>query len=72
MRSLKNKLHTFHGHQDDVLQVCWNPVNETIFASSSCDRRVHIWDISRIGEEQTAEDADDGAPELLVIIYTFI
>jgi histone-binding protein RBBP4 len=28
--------------------------------------RVNVWDLSRIGEEQTAEDAQDGPPELLV------
>jgi histone-binding protein RBBP4 len=28
-----------------------------------------IWDLSRIGDEQTPEDAEDGPPELLV--HTF-
>ncbi len=63
---MKNKIHTFEGHQDEVLQVSWSPHNETIFASSSSDRRVNVWDLSRIGEEQTVEDAEDGVPELLV------
>ena len=40
---------------------------ETILGSCGADRRVHIWDISRIGEEQSAEDAEDGPPELLFI-----
>ena len=44
----------------------WSPGNETILASSSGDRRIHVWDLSRIGEEQNPEDAEDGAPELLV------
>jgi WD40 repeat protein len=35
--------------------------------SASSDRRIHIWDLSRIGEEQTPEDAEDGPPELLFI-----
>ena len=26
-----------------------------------------MWDLSKIGEEQTAEDAEDGPPELLFI-----
>jgi WD40 repeat protein len=46
------------------LQVSWSPFNETILASGSADRRVHIWDVSRVGEEQDSEDAEDGAPEV--------
>lgn len=26
-----------------------------------------MWDLSRIGEEQTPEDAEDGPPELLFV-----
>lgn len=29
--------------------------------------RLHVWDLSKIGEEQTTEDAEDGPPELLFI-----
>ena len=36
-------------------------------ASSGTDRRLHVWDLSKIGEEQSAEDAEDGPPELLFI-----
>ena len=60
------RLHTFESHQDEILQVGWSPHHETILASSSGDRRLNVWDLSRIGEEQTAEDAEDGPPELLV------
>ena len=59
-------MHSFEGHTDEVLQVQWSPHVETAFASSSADRRVNVWDLSRIGEEQTQEDVDDGPPELLV------
>lgn len=62
---MKQKLHTFVHHQDEILQLAWSPTNETIFASSSSDRRVMLWDVSRIGLEQTPEDAEDGPPELL-------
>ncbi|XP_052243676.1 histone-binding protein RBBP4 isoform X1 [Dreissena polymorpha] len=48
-------------------QVQWSPHNETILASSGTDRRLHVWDLSKIGEEQSAEDAEDGPPELLFI-----
>lgn len=61
------KLHSFESHKDEIFQVQWSPHNETILASSGTDRRLHVWDLSKIGEEQSPEDADDGPPELLVI-----
>lgn len=67
MRNLKLKLHSFEHHTNDVLQIEWSPLNEAILASCSADRRINIWDLSRIGEEQSAEDAQDGPPELLFI-----
>lgn len=62
MRNLKLKLHSFESHKDEIFQVQWSPHNETILASSGTDRRLHIWDLSKIGEEQTPEDAEDGPP----------
>lgn len=59
-------MHKFIGHKEAVFNVQFNPKNETILASSGTDRRVHIWDLSRIGDEQSAEEAEDGVPELLV------
>ena len=50
-----------------LFQVQWSPHNETILASSGTDRRLHVWDLSKIGEEQSSEDAEDGPPELLFI-----
>jgi histone-binding protein RBBP4 len=68
LRNLSHRLHTFESHNDEVLQLNWSPHNETILASASADRRVNVWDLSRIGEEQTPEDAEDGPPELLVLL----
>lgn len=45
----------------------WAPFNEAILGSCSADRRVGVWDVSRIGMEQSAEDAEDGPPELLFL-----
>ncbi len=50
-----------------VLNLSWSPFNETILGSCSADRRVHVWDLSKIGEEQSEEDAEDGPPELLFV-----
>ena len=52
-------------HSDQVFKVEWCPFNESILGSCSADRRVALWDLSRIGQEQSAEDAEDGPPELL-------
>ncbi|KAK7025469.1 Histone acetyltransferase type B subunit 2 [Paramarasmius palmivorus] len=66
-RSPHKKLHVFEGHQDEVLHLAWSPHNPTIFASASSDRRVNIWDLSLIGQEQTPDDQEDGPPELLFV-----
>jgi histone-binding protein RBBP4 len=49
LRNLKMKLHTFDSHRDEVFQVQWSPFNETILASCGADRRLMVWDLSRIG-----------------------
>lgn len=67
IRNTKTKLHVFEGHSDEIFQVQWSPFNETVLASASSDRRLHIWDLSKIGETQSEEDAQDGPPELLFI-----
>lgn len=64
MRNIKFKLHSLMGHNDEVNGLSWHPHEESILASSSADRRIIFWDLARIGEEQTPEDAEDGPPEL--------
>ncbi|KAB5541592.1 hypothetical protein DKX38_014566 [Salix brachista] len=51
---------------EGVFQVEWDPNHETVLASSTDDRRLNVWDLKRIGEEQLELDADDGPPELLL------
>lgn len=34
------------------LQVSWSPTAETVLASGGDDRRLFLWDLSRIGDEQ--------------------
>ena len=68
LRNLSDPLSVFKGHTAEVFNVTWAPFGEgTILGSSSADRRVNVWDLSRIGQEQTPEDAEDGPPELLFI-----
>ncbi|KAM7274515.1 hypothetical protein ACFE04_016381 [Oxalis oulophora] len=54
-------------HIEEVFQVGWNPKNETILASCCLGRRLMVWDLGRIGEEQVPEDTEDGPPELLFV-----
>jgi histone-binding protein RBBP4 len=66
MRNLSHKLHTFESHKNEVISARWNPRIETLFASSSADRRINVWDLGQISAKQSAVDAEDGPPELLV------
>lgn len=67
LRNLKNTMHSFAKHTDQVMGVQWSPFQEQVFSSFGADRRVNVWDLSRIGREQDPEDAEDGPPELLFI-----
>ena len=66
MRNMGIKLHTLQGHQVEILQLSWSPHHESILATAGSDRRIIVWDLARIGAELSAEDAEDGPPELLV------
>lgn len=68
LRMLKMKLHALEGHQDVVTRIEWNPVEKQkhVLASAGHDRRIIMWDLSAVGNEQTPEDAEDGPPELYV------
>ena len=68
LRNLREPVSTLEGHRAEVFNVAWAPFGEgTILGSSSADRRVNIWDLTRIGQEQTPDDAEDGPPELLFV-----
>ncbi|EFJ05929.1 hypothetical protein SELMODRAFT_431142 [Selaginella moellendorffii] len=66
-RALSQPLHTFVGHMDTVVCVAWSPNHPSVLVTSAEDHRLMLWDVKRIGEEQSAEDAKDGPPELLFI-----
>jgi WD40 repeat protein len=65
IRRMAGPLFTFAEHVGDVRALGWAPWSEVILASASTDRRVMVWDLSRIGEEVVKEDRADGPPELL-------
>ncbi|KAJ8572208.1 hypothetical protein K7X08_008719 [Anisodus acutangulus] len=65
MRKLSSPLHVFGSHTDEVFQVEWDPNHETVLASSGGDRRLMVWDLNRIGDEQLEGEAEDGPSELL-------
>lgn len=65
VRRPDKSLHVLSGHEAAVTNVKWSPHHDGILATSGQDSRVIVWDISKIGDEQTPEDAEDAVPELL-------
>lgn len=66
-RKMDKPLHVLAHHSDLIYQIAWNPHNESCIASSSADRRLMVWDLSKVGDEQAREDAEDGPAELLFV-----
>lgn len=60
-------LHTMMGHSDSITCLEFSPHRDGILSSGSQDRRLIIWDLFKIGEEQQQEDAEDGCPELFMM-----
>eukprot|EP00951_Prasinocladus_malaysianus_P026745 scaffold238196_cov43-Prasinocladus_malaysianus.AAC.1 len=67
LRNLEAPLHVLDHHTEEVFQIGWSPHYETIISSCGADRRLMVWDLSRIGDEQTEAESEDGPPELLFI-----
>nr|XP_046918310.1 histone-binding protein RBBP7-like [Dermatophagoides farinae] len=67
IRNLKHRLHSFDAHRDEVLDVNWSPYGETVFASSSRDKRLIIWDMTKINAPQSIQAAQEGPPEMIFI-----
>lgn len=60
-------LHTMMGHSDSITSLEFSPHKDGMLASGSQDRRLILWDLFKIGEEQAQEDAEDGCPELFMM-----
>lgn len=48
-RATAKPLHSMAGHAGAVTGLAWSPFNACILASNGMDRRVNLWDISRVG-----------------------
>lgn len=66
LRNLKQSIHSLRAHQSEILQLAWSPHHDAVLATASSDRRILVWDLSRIDASQLPEEAEDGPPELLV------
>lgn len=69
-RNLQKSIYTFEWHTNDVMTVKWGN-RDGVFCSGSIDRRILVWDINKINEEQELIDRLDGPPELLVSYTLF-
>lgn len=46
MRNLSKEVRRFEQrHRDGVLEVAWSPIAPSIFASSSADQHIFVWDL---------------------------
>ena len=67
IRNPKSKLFSLKGHSKDVNNVRFSKMQSNLLASSSHDRRIMVWDLSRFDKPQTPEEKQDGPPELLFV-----
>lgn len=66
-RRSSNALHAMPGHEGNVTNLEFYAEKDGVLMSSGEDRRAILWDLMEIGAEQVPDDADDGAPEVLMI-----
>eukprot|EP00921_Rhytidocystis_pertsovi_P020285 GHVQ01032229.1.p1 GENE.GHVQ01032229.1~~GHVQ01032229.1.p1 ORF type:complete len:456 (-),score=68.58 GHVQ01032229.1:577-1944(-) len=65
LRKLTKPAHRMACHKAAIVRLHFTGYSDKLLASASSDRFIAVWDIDRIGMEQTPEDAEDGPPELV-------
>lgn len=65
LRNLKVKLHSIRVREDAYHRIRWSPHYASILGACNGDRRIYLFDMDRIFEEQTPDDADEGPSTLL-------
>ena len=65
LRNLKLKLHSIRVREELFHRIRWSPHYASLLGACNNDRRIYLFDLDRLFEEQTPDDADDGPPSLL-------
>jgi histone-binding protein RBBP4 len=68
LRNLKLKLHSIRVRDELLHRIRWSPHYSGILGACNNDRRIYLFDMDRIFEEQTPDDAEDG-PSTLVFSH---
>lgn len=67
-RKMDEPVYVFEtGCENEVLNVSWSPHLGGVVACGGTNKRVSLWDVTRVGMEMTEEEMLDGPPELLFL-----
>ncbi|CDJ49707.1 WD-40 repeat protein, putative [Eimeria brunetti] len=67
-RDLRRPAHRLLYLENEALtSLKWHPQNKAVLAAGTTDRFVRIFDCSLIGAEQSPEEAEEGAPEVIFV-----
>ncbi|XP_026191357.1 probable histone-binding protein lin-53 [Cyclospora cayetanensis] len=67
-RDLRRPAHRlFYSENEALMSLKWHPTNKAVLAAGTTDRFVRIFDCSLIGAEQSPEEAEEGAPEIVFV-----
>lgn len=61
----QKKLYTNEAHDGEIRGLKWSPTRDLVLASAGTDCCVYLWNLRKVGDEQSYEDAQDGPPELI-------
>lgn len=65
LRSPESPLHTIAGHDGACNVLKWSPHFDGVFATAGEDKQLAVWDLTKLGQEQDPDEAEDAVPELL-------